>query len=228
MSDEAQNSALAQPSSVSLVGTLSTVAMISGFLVVLVYQITLPAITANKKEALERAIFSLLRSGDRRENYRVGKDGLTRVEGDDGSAGRHVYAGYNDDNQFVGLAIEAAAPGYQDVVRVLYGYAPECQCITGIYVLESKETPGLGDKVETDESFLENFRALDGQLNADMTVLANDIRTVKHGSKKNPWEIDAISGATVTSKAIGRMLNDSAKLMFPVVQLHRAQLEERR
>ena len=30
------------------------------------------------------------------------------------------------------------------------------------------------------------------------------IKTVKHGSKKNPWEIDAISGATISSRAVGR------------------------
>ena len=228
MKEEAQNPALAQPSSIALVGTLSMVAMISGFLVVFVYQATLPVITANKKEALERAIFTVIPAATSRENYRVEEGGLTRVDGDDDFAGRQVYAGYDDDNQLVGLAIETAAQGYQDVVRVLYGYSPACQCITGITVLESKETPGLGDKIETDKAFLENFRALDGQLNAGKTALANEIRTVKNGSKKNAWEIDGISGATVTSKAIGRMLNDSAKAMFPVVQHHRAQLEGRR
>lgn len=45
--------------------------------------------------------------------------------------------------------------------------------------------------------------------------LLNEIITVKHGTKKHPWEIDAISGATVSSKAIGKMLNKSAKIQFP-------------
>jgi electron transport complex protein RnfG len=45
--------------------------------------------------------------------------------------------------------------------------------------------------------------------------LLNEIITVKHGTKKHPWEIDAISGATVSSKAIGKMLNNSAKKQFP-------------
>ena len=48
----------------------------------------------------------------------------------------------------VGLAVEAQGMGYQDVIRVIYGYSFEQDAIVGIRVLESKETPGLGDKIE--------------------------------------------------------------------------------
>ena len=45
--------------------------------------------------------------------------------------------------------------GYQDVIRILlYGYSPEHQAIVGMRVLESRETPGLGDKIEKDPAFL--------------------------------------------------------------------------
>jgi undecaprenyl pyrophosphate phosphatase UppP len=43
------------------------------------------------------------------------------------------------------------------------------------------------------------------------------ITTVKHGTKKNPWEIDAISGATISSRAVGRMLDASVKSTAPAV-----------
>jgi Na+-translocating ferredoxin:NAD+ oxidoreductase RnfG subunit len=66
-----------------------------------------------------------------------------------------------------------------------------------------RETPGIGDKIITDEAFLKNFEALDVKLAADMKALANAVKVVKHGTKQNAWEIDAISGATVTSKAVG-------------------------
>ena len=55
--------------------------------------------------------------------------------------------------------------GYQDVIRVLYGYSFDTEAIIGIRVLESKETPGLGDKIETDPDFL-------GQLEARSRSLA--------------------------------------------------------
>ena len=52
-------------------------------------------------------------------------------------------------------------------------------------------------------------------LSADMQSLANAVKTVKHGTKTNPWQIDAIAGATVTSKAVGRGINESAQTLLP-------------
>src|SRR5690606_10497165 len=108
-------------------------------------------------------------------------------------SGLQVYIGYDAEGRLKGVAAEAAAQGYADVIRLLYGYSPECECITGISVVSSKETPGFGDKLITDAAFNANFEALDARLNADKSALANPIVTVKHGTKKNPWEIDAIS-----------------------------------
>jgi electron transport complex protein RnfG len=61
---------------------------------------------------------------------------------------------------------------------------------------------------------------LDATLAADMQSLAHAIKTVKHGSKQNAWEIDAISGATVTSKAVGKGINDSAQKLLPLLVPH--------
>ncbi|MEN8131000.1 MAG: FMN-binding protein [Pseudomonadota bacterium] len=113
------------------------------------------------------------------------------------------------------------------MVRTLYGYSPTCECIVGIKVLDSKETPGLGDKVETDKDFLANFEALDARLNEDKSAMLHDIKTVKHGSKTQPWLIDAISGATITSKAIGRGLAESTRRNLPLLARHLDQLEAR-
>ena len=43
---------------------------------------------------------------------------------------------------------------------------------------------------------------------------------VKQGTKSNPWEIDAISGATISSKAVARMLDDSAQAVLPTIHAH--------
>ena len=216
-----------QPSALSLIATLGVVALISGVLVVLVYQLTLPAILENRRIAIERAIFTVLPGARSRINFALTAEGLERID-DQQTDGPRVYAGYDLSGKLTGVALEASAQGYQDIIRILYGYSPKCSCITGITVLESKETPGLGDKIETDPEFLVNFEALDGRLNATGERLNNEIVTVKHGKKSNPWEIDAISGATVSSKAIGRMLNNSAQKTFPLImqQLQKLTQEE--
>ena len=70
--------------------------------------------------------------------------------------------------------------GYQDVIRVLYGYSAEANAVIGLRVLESQETPGLGDKIETDAGFLANFERLDVSLSDDLSRVLHPIEAVKH------------------------------------------------
>ncbi len=201
--------------SVAMIRSLGGIAVISGLLVVLVYHVTLPIITENQRRAVERAVFKVIPGSVSRTDFVLGLTGLTPVEDKRANEVVTLSAGYDASGALRGVAMQAAARGYQDVIKILYGYDPSCECITGIHVLKMTETPGLGDKIAKDPAFLANFRALDAKLNAEMTALKHRIVTVKHGTKTEPWQIDGISGATISSKAIGRMLNASAQEMLP-------------
>jgi len=203
------------PSSFSLISTLGVVAMLSGFLVVLVYEYTKPIIAENQRLATERAIFKVLPKATSRLTFMI-KEGKIFLA-DDKAKGELIYAGYDANNQFVGLAVNAAEQGYQDIVKLLYGYQPDTGCITGYDVLKSTETPGFGTKITSDKEFLANFNCLDAKVNQEQTSLINVIKTVRHGTKKNPWEIDAISGSTITSNAVGRMFNQSGQALHPII-----------
>jgi len=198
--------------------------MMSGLLVVFTFQLTEPRIEKNKQEALEKAVFTVLPDATSRINYLLDENGLTELADAD-FAKANVFAGYGDDGKLAGLAMEGSARGYQDVVSVLYGYSPEKQGIIGITVLESRETPGLGDKVETDPDFLKNFELLDASLTPDGSAIANPIHTVKNGKKTDPWQIDAISGATITSTAIGDGLRKSTVEMLPLLEKFKGSLK---
>lgn len=195
------------------------VGLACGLLIVTVYQATLPVIKRNQAAALERAIFQVLPDAGVSATYRYNdEDDRFEALDEPGEGGRLVYAGYDDAGELVGLAIEAEGMGYADVIRVLYGYSFADDAIIGIRVLASKETPGLGDRIETDETFLENFVRLDASLDTDGAELANPIVLVKPGEKTNPWEIDAITGATISSATIAEMLNESASFWVPIVR----------
>ena len=129
-----------------------------------------------------------------------------------------VFLGYDENDELIGAVITARAMGYADYVTVLFSYSFEKQAIVGSKVLESKETPGLGDKVELEPHFLANFEALDARLNEDGTALANPIVTVKQGEKTEPWQVDGITGATITSEAIGVILNQGASEWVPLLE----------
>lgn len=210
------------PSSARLIGTLAGIAMLSGLLVVLAYQLTAPRIEANKRQALEDAVFEVLPGAESRANFQLTDNDLTALS-DDQLSEANLYAGYDGDGQLIGYAMEASARGYQDVVRILYGYDPATECVTGFTVLQSTETPGLGDKIERDEDFLANFDCLKAELNEAGTAMEHDIVTVKNGTKIQPWQIDGISGATVTSTAIGTALRRSTSDMLPLLAQHNAE-----
>jgi electron transport complex protein RnfG len=191
------------------------VGVLCGLLIVSVYQVTLPIIEQNKAEALQRAIFQVLPDATRSATFALNENGGFAALDGDATGHRLVYAGYDDDDELVGLAVEAQGMGYQDVIALIYGYAPADHAIIGMQVLESKETPGLGDKIETDPDFLRNFERLDVSLKDDQAGLANAIVPVKSGDKAHPWEVDGITGATISSVAIANILNTSAQYWVP-------------
>jgi electron transport complex protein RnfG len=223
--EDARNHAPKPASPIAMILTLGSVAMLSGLLVVLTWQLTLNPIRENQRVMIEKAIFQVVPGAQSRQSYTITDKGL---EPELQKNGLQFYAAYDAKGQLRGIAAEAAAQGYADMVRLLYGYDPLCQCIRGFSIIKMAETPGLGDKILTDPNFLANFDALDAQLNSQQSALENPIVTVKHGSKKNLWEIDAISGATITSKAVGKAINQGASQLLPQLQAVLPQLQTKR
>ena len=207
-------------SSTALVRTLGLVATICGVLIVAAYQLTLPAVTENRRIALERAVFKLIPQAKSLQAYVATASGVVPEQGPMPAGAVKFYATYDATGKLAGIAAEGAARGYADVVRILFAYDPECRCLNGMSVVAMRETPGIGDKVYTDQAFIANFQSLDLRLNDDLSQLANAVTTVRHGKKSNPWEIDAISGATITSRAIGRGINDTAQALLPRLVPH--------
>ena len=195
--------------------TLVGVGMFCGLLIAVTFQGTRPVIERNRAEALQKAVFAVLPSATQSETFLVTPDGDFVPDSD--APGERVYAGFDDAGELVGVAVETAGMGYADTITILYGYAPQQEAIVGIRVLTTKETPGLGDKIETDPAFLENFVALDVSLDESGTSLQNRIETVKQGEKTNPWQIDGITGATISSVAIGDMLAASSERWVPEI-----------
>ena len=211
--------------SAAMIRTLGILSTICGVLIVSAYQITLEPVAANKKIALERAVFKVIPGAHSVKEFDATSAGIQPAGAIVPEGAVKFYAAYDQAGALKGIAAEGAGKGYADTVRVMYAYDPARQVITGIGVVSMRETPGIGDKITTDPAFLKNFVALDVKLAADLKALANAVKTVKHGSKQNAWEIDAISGATVTSKAVGKGINASAQKLLPLLVPHLDKLQ---
>ena len=187
------------PSSLRLVFTLAIAGLISGTAIIGIYESTLPTITANKARELREAVFKVL-PGVTRMQALVQRGGQLVVVAEPAKDEPVIYGGYDDDGTFVGYAMPGAGPGFQDTIALLYGYQPGEKLVVGMEVLESRETPGLGDKIYKDMDFVDEFYAL---------AVEPEIVAVKKGTKTADNHVDAITGATISSKAIVRIINET-------------------
>lgn len=202
--------------------TLGGLALISGCLLSIVYQATSERIARNFEARVRNAVFDLLPGAVNQKTFE-----FTGVDRTGKETPFTVYAGYDDAGNLAGVAMEASDPdGYGGEIRFLYGYLPDKQQVIGITVLLCKETPGLGDKIKTDEAFTSNFKQLGVALNAEGSALAVPLTFVKSGKGGGAGQIEGISGATISSKAVFRALSRGADMMLPVVQQHLGELKE--
>ncbi|MCB1828939.1 MAG: FMN-binding protein [Gammaproteobacteria bacterium] len=188
--------------SAKLVATLSFAGLLSGLIIVLAYESTLPTITAHKAMVMKEAVFKVLPGVNRMQRL-VYRNGMLAASEQVRKDDEVIFSGYDASGRLVGYAIAGAGPGFQDTIRLLYGYIPETREITGMEILESRETPGLGDKIYKDPAFVANF---------DSLSIDPEIRAVKKGKRSAANEIDAITGATISSKAVVRIINEANRL----------------
>ncbi len=193
-----------EPSSFKLVFALGIAGLLSGIVLVGTFIYTNPLIKANKEAAIKRAIFKVLPDCDsytslKLENAKLIEkvtDADNKEESDKDEL--LIYAGYNTSKELIGFAIPGSEPGFQDIIGAMFGYDAAKKVIIGFEVLESKETPGLGDKIFKDDDFQTNFKAL---------TIEPKIVPVKKGEKQKSNEVEGITGATISSKAVVRLLN---------------------
>ncbi|MCA9522432.1 MAG: FMN-binding protein [Myxococcales bacterium] len=213
----ANREAAKESGATSMILAMGLIGLISGVLIVASFQLTLPVITKNKAAALERAVFEVLPGAKTKVVYEWKKGGALVPVKHEKSGALYLYAGFDANKKLVGIAIPAEGQGFQDTIKLIYGYSPSCRCVVGLKVLESKETPGLGDKIESDPAFRANFKALKIVLGSDGHSIATPVELAKKGKKEKPYQIEAITGATISSRAITAILKASTTAVVPVI-----------
>ena len=136
-----------------------------------------------------------------------GSENFTReaYDGEDANI-RSVHKGEN------GFVIETCTYGYAGEITMLIGVSNEGR-ITGLVVQDMSETFGLGAQALTDHVFLSQFLNIEGGAavgTAEGETDAFSGATAEEDATETSVYVDAISGATVTSKAIVRCVNSAA------------------
>lgn len=116
---------------------------------------------------------------------------------------RSVHKGEN------GFVIETVTRGYADDITMFVGVSKEGK-VTGLVVYNAHETFGLGNEALTDHVFLSQFLNSAGTFAvATNGVDAFSGATGESEATGDTVDVDGITGATVTSKAIVRCVNSA-------------------
>ena len=130
-----------------------------------------------------------------------------------GAAKRTLYKRITPGRESVGVVIGGMA--FWDRIEAVVVLTPDLNQILNIQFLEQKETPGLGARIE-EPWFTDQFKGLQVAWSAakDQRVLIGT-----SPSANAPNEVDAITGATQTSMALMRFLNEELALVRELVGL---------
>lgn len=163
--------------------TLTIIGIVSGALLSQLSGWAAPKIAAHRKAETEKAIFLVQPNADSYE----------KIE----TVDFELYKVFDENKEAIGYALPYEGNGFQGKIRLMVGVKYDLNEIVGLEVLEQVETPGLGTKV-TEEPFTSQFN----QLVADPNV-----EWVKGAEPSKPNEIQTITGATISSKAIVQIVN---------------------
>ncbi len=186
---------------------LTAITVLSGGVLAGLDSVTAPAIKLNRMKELKAAISDVLPKYDYYDEIVGGKMVL--------------YVGRNKGEEVpVGVAFRVIGNGFQGKISIMVGVKADFLEMTGLKVLQQMETPGLGTKIVEDPSddenpywFPDQFKGLKPEPMIEM---------VKNIEPTKPTEIQAISGATISSKAVVKILNENiviAKKLYQSKQM---------
>lgn len=114
-----------------------------------------------------------------------------------------VFIGKDENNQVLSYALQFNAQGFAGPIKILMGLDANFE-ILGVRVLEHKETPGLGDKIEiARDNWITSFNGLS----------LDNTPPKQWAVKKDGGIIDQFTGATITPRAIVNEIYQSLVLM---------------
>lgn len=169
---------------VHIVLALSIAGIISGGILAQFNRWATPLILANQKAATERAIFLVQPDG---ESYESVQD-----------IDLEVYRVFDHEKRLIGYTLVYEGNGFQSKIRVMVGLSTDLTQITAMEILEQHETPGLGAQINED-FYKSQFVDL---------ATTPAIEWVKGRPPAYPNQVQAITGATISSKAVVAIVNE--------------------
>ena len=165
--------------------TLTLVALVAATVLGFVYDLTKADIELAKKLAQESAIKRVLPPFEKLgDPWKVlPADGVDSLE---------FFPAFDADQKLIGVAVKTYTKnGFSGLITLMAGISADGN-ISGYEILEHKETPGLGSKMDV----WFNDESKPGQ-----NIIGKSPETMKFEVKKDGGDVDAITASTITSRA---------------------------
>lgn len=166
-----------------ITGVLLVICLITALLLGIVNAVTKPRIDALQAEKIRAAMSQVLEADEYVPIDLAGT--LSEIPKGVQSISR---AGAN--GGILGYVVQVKANGSQGEIQMMVGIDLEGR-VTGVSVIKHSETPNIGTKVVADQSVLDRFVGMSGEI------------TVNSGTNR----FDGVSGATVSSKGVAAGVN---------------------
>lgn len=112
--------------------------------------------------------------------------------------GLRTFRALDAEGREVGRVLVAAGQGFADRIELLVGIDAAGEKITGLYIVDQKETPGLGDFI-TKEKWRAQFAG---------KPATRPLSVTKTGAQR-PDQVDGVTGATISSEAVVSIVNSA-------------------
>lgn len=213
MSAGAPSTAAKDVRSWKLLLLMTAAGAVAGLLIVTAYQATLPRIEQHKSEVERAAVQEVLKAPASFDTLYLYRGALVKrlPAGTDAKGLDRIYLGHDASGTRVGFALSATENGFQDPVTVMFGYDASAHAVIAMKVIANKETPGLGNKIESDSAFIGGFVGAVAPLEG----------VKQDRGKSRPNDVIMITGATISSRAVIRIINDAIARWQPFMDAYR-------
>jgi electron transport complex protein RnfG len=179
--------------------TLAVIAAICTTLVAATYHLTAERIAANEKALLEQSLQPALANTFYDSDVSESRLILKPPHGLPGSEAAVIYRVYSGDQPVAALFAVTARDGFAGPIRILLGVNFD-GVLTGVRILQHRETPGFGDKIDASKSdWLLQFA---GHSLQDPSLAGWAI----HG---DGGQFDQLTGASVSPRAVIKAMRDT-------------------
>lgn len=179
--------------------TLAVIGAICTTLVAATYQATRDRIAANDKALLEQSLAPALSGIFYDSGVTESRLVLQPPHGLPGNDPAVIYRVFAEEQPVAALFAVTARDGFSGPIRVLVGIEID-GTVTGVRILQHRETPGLGDKIVSKRS--DWVFQFDGRSLGDPVVERWAIRG-------DGGEFDQLTGASITPRAVVKAVRDT-------------------